>query len=985
MATAHPGYAAALRASRSALDRTQPEAIAVTPLLSAIFFVSGAAGLVFETLWFRRMGLVLGNGVWASSLVLSAFMLGLALGNLLAARYGARVRRPLVAYALLEACIAVAGVAIVWGSPAAAAALAPRLGGWLDAPLLLNALRLAIAFAVLLVPSTAMGATLPLFVGALFQRDRRFGSVLGWLYGWNTLGAVVGAVAGEAFLIGQVGVRGTALVAGAADLLAGAVALSLARGTPSAAPAGPPDTALARPTSWRPIALCAAAWGCGFVLLALEVVWFRFLFLFARPDPLVFAVMLGVVLSGLGLGGLIASAWLRRGGSGGSPAALAFAAGCVVVGVYALFPRALEPIGTVYVGTAGTLWLAAVLTLPSALLSGVLFTAIGAALQREIGGATAATGWLTFANTTGGAVGSLVAGFVLLPGLGIERSLFALALGYGVVGAGLWAAARGAQPARVPWRSAAIPAAALGAALLLFPHGLMGRRYLTIPVERSRQSADFTVKAIREGRTETSILLERRLRGEALDHQLITDGYSMAGTTVSSRRYMGLYAWWPVALAPAPKQALLISFGTGSTARALTATASLERIDVVDISRDILALADLVHPDPRRHPLRDPRVHVHVEDGRFFLQATDRRYDLITGEPPPPKLAGIVNLYTAEYFRLVYDHLAPGGLHTYWLPVHSLTVDDAKAILRAHCSVFADCSLWVGADQDWMLVGSRGARFHRSEAEFRRQWEDPAVGAELREVGIELPEQLGALFLADAETLAAWTRDAAPVTDDFPKRISHHPREASRDDPVFEAWRDAEAAARRFAASAFVRGAWPPGLRERTLAYFPIQAIVNAISTRSGGRELPAEQRLEALRTVLGETPLETLPLWQVGTTRQVLEILGRPAARRRSADELFVLAAGQLAARRYRAAAEAYGRVLAARPADARSRELQLFALCMAGDGERAQQLARRHPVGRPGDAAAAASGRWLREHCDAMARGAGEAPATGPADEPG
>ena len=113
---------------------------------------------------------------------------------------------------------------------------------------------------------------------------------------------------------------------------------------------------------------------------------------------------------------------------------------------------------------------------------------------------------------------------------------------------------------------------------------------------------------------------------------------------------------------------------------------------------------------------RDPRVRVHVEDGRHFLQTTTRRFDLITGEPPPPKIAGVVNLYTREYFQLIYERLEAGGVNTYWLPVHSMTETDAKAILRAYCDVFTDCSLWGGWGLNWMLVGSRDADWARSES-----------------------------------------------------------------------------------------------------------------------------------------------------------------------------------------------------------------------------------------------------------------------------
>src|SRR5690606_11304660 len=201
-------------------------------------------------------------------------------------------------------------------------------------------------------------------------------------------------------------------------------------------------------------------------------------------------------------------------------------------------------------------------------------------------------------------------------------------------------------------------------------------------------------------------------------HQLLTDGYSMAGTSTGGRRYMKLYVWMPVALQPEPKEALLISFGVGSTAKALVDTASLRHIDMVDISREILELADLVYPDPAQHPLRDPRVRLHVEDGRWFLQTTSRRYDLITGEPPPPKMAGVVNLYTRVSVVLVRGWLAPGGIQVCWRPVLEPIEVDARVVLRAYCCVFRCCSLWTGTGLDWMLLGRIGARFTRDEVAF---------------------------------------------------------------------------------------------------------------------------------------------------------------------------------------------------------------------------------------------------------------------------
>jgi hypothetical protein len=147
----------------------------------------------------------------------------------------------------------------------------------------------------------------------------------------------------------------------------------------------------------------------------------------------------------------------------------------------------------------------------------------------------------------------------------------------------------------------------------------------------------------------------------------------------------------------------------------------------------------------------------------------------VTGEPPPPKEASVVNLYTREYFELLHARLRPGGVASYWPPVHALHDDDTKAIIAAFCSAFSDCTLWSGAGLDWILVGTRGARGPASEAEFAAQWSDPKVAAELRDRGLEDPSQLAALFLAGTDDLLRWSAAVEPVTDDHPRRIGADP------------------------------------------------------------------------------------------------------------------------------------------------------------------------------------------------------------------
>ncbi|MFQ5415652.1 MAG: fused MFS/spermidine synthase, partial [Myxococcota bacterium] len=277
----------------------------MTRILCGLFLLSGAAALLFETLWFHQAGLAFGNSVWASALVLSSFMAGLALGNGWMARHGARVRRPVRFYAALEAVIACSGVVLVFVLPLLSEWLAPVFRPFLDRPLILNPLRLASAFALLLLPSTAMGATLPVLVKALLARDPNFGSVLGRLYGWNTLGAVGGAVAGELVLIEWLGVRGTALFAAGLEAVAVVVALALSRslsavGESALAELGPVGERRLSSSARRAL---AAAFGAGAILLAFEIVWFRFMHLFIHSGGLVFSMMLATVLMGIGLGG----------------------------------------------------------------------------------------------------------------------------------------------------------------------------------------------------------------------------------------------------------------------------------------------------------------------------------------------------------------------------------------------------------------------------------------------------------------------------------------------------------------------------------------------------------------------------------------------------------------------------------------------------------------------------------------------------------
>ena len=363
---------------------------------------------------------------------------------------------------------------------------------------------------------------------------------------------------------------------------------------------------------------------------------------------------------------------------------------------------------------------------------------------------------------------------------------------------------------------------------------------------------------------------------------------------------------------------------------------------------------------------------MHVEDGRFFLRAGGQGYDVITAEPPPPHAAGIAGLYSLEYFRLTRSRLAPGGIATHWLPVNQLSLAGARAVVQAFCAAFEDCSLWSGAGYDWMLAGSNGASAP-PEAGFVRLWAEPATGVDLREIGVEYPEQLGALFIADAAQLAEWAADVAPLVDDRPGRLGRGAR--GRRTPR----RTGRCSSRRRARSASARAV------SRCGCGHPACASGRSAGSRGQGvfnRDYEAAARPEALAelwAVLAKTPLVTLPLLQLDSEPRI-----RATARSRHVEGgvhpalAFQLGAAALADRDYEAAARFFAAAREQGNAFHSPRLLRALALGLAG--RRAEALAAALAV--PADGSPAHAGPWRQWLTERLANGSGASggPRAGP-----
>jgi spermidine synthase len=915
----------------------------LTYVIYIIFFLSGASALIFESIWFRSAGLIFGNSVWSAVLVLSGFMAGLALGNFLIARYGHKVKSPVVSYSVLELVIGLTGMCLVLFFPFFESILKPVFRSFLDTPLVLNSLRFGVAFLLILIPTTAMGVTLPVLVKALSSREDTFGLVLGRLYGWNTIGAVAGALANELFLIKALGVRGAGMTAVSFNFLAACLAFGLSKHPHLKTTfflSSENIPASAEPLSGKGRRFLLAAFFAGGILLALEVVWFRFLLLTRSGTSLIFSIMLSTVLAGIGTGGLLSS-WLFSAGPGVHRyVRTAFLiSGIGTIAAYWGFDRVFQsmPATSGSISLQSFISVSVFLMLPVSVVSGVIFPLLGQAVRENYRSETGAAGVLTLSNTLGAMFGSIFAGFFLLPHAGMERSFFILAAAYGI--AAFLVPPSGFQDDKKPRMLSYAAGAVLLVMLLMFPFGMMENTYFNIVAKKIAREKRV---AVRETLAETIFYYRRDIMDEPFYYRLVTNGFSMSATSIEAKRYMKLFVYLPVALHPDVKHALLISYGVGSTAKALTDSKGIERIDIVDISRDILEMSSIVYPDPRDNPLYDKRVRVHIEDGRFFLGQTVQKFDLITAEPPPPRIAGVVNLYTQEYFALIYDRLSEGGMTSYWLPVHSLNDEDTKSIIKAFCNVFADCSLWAGSGLDWVLLGSRNAAGPVSPGLFSRQWNDPLVGPELKEVGFENPGQMGSVFMAAPEDLKELTRNTLPLTDNYPLRLSDRSKPGKTLSPLYAQLMDEKGAMERFRKSTSMQRVWPGPLVGESLLYFRFETpIKNLLASEYRSKE---DYEWDALHSVLTRTSLKTIPLWMMGTTRRELEIAADKVGDKRYASDVELLFTLQeISERNYTAAIQHFEKYFEAAPKDKSVQKypLYLFALCLAGQTEKAGQIA--------------------------------------------
>lgn len=728
--------------------------------LALLFLCSGFSALVYQIVWLRVLALVFGVTVYAASAVLTSFMGGLALGSWLGGRAAERVRRPLVAFALVEVGIGLSALAVpvaldlAQGIYVAVNAQAP------DALPLLTFVRLVCAAAVLLVPTTLMGASLPLVSRHVALLGGAVASRIGILYAANTTGGIAGTLLAGFVLIGGIGVVATTRLAVAVNIGVGLAAFALARtGRLEEANPGAPvrrrgygsTTTLQRGV----LAVLALA---GFAGLALEVVWFRILVLFIPATTYAFTTMLATVLLGIAIGSAWAAARLPR----LADPVRALARVQIATGILAIASMtALVVSYRLGWRTSGMVQACIVAMLPATILMGATFPiALAIWLGNAAGQVGRRVGVLYAVNVCGAVAGALAGGFLLLPFMGSRASLLLLAAVYACAGCLLVAAARGgaagrrtAMAAAVLWVLAAVTLPDIYGAVLERRYG-HGERIM------------FRAEGV-----QTTATVHFQPNGQRV---LYLDGLHQANDSEPMVRVHAEIGHLPMVLHPDPTRALVIGLGGGVTPGAVSVHGTL--VDVVELGASVVAAAPyFAHVNGNL--LARPNVRIRVDDGRNYLLTTPRRYDVLTADIIQPIHAGAGNLYSREYFTLARNVLADGGLMMQWIGHRE--EEHYKRIMRTFLDVFPDATLW--GDGTLMLGSTSPLRFSREA--FDRHLADPDIRYALARVRLDSFEALRARFTAGPDEMRRFVGDGPVLTDDRPI-LEYHRSLASSGPPV---------------------------------------------------------------------------------------------------------------------------------------------------------------------------------------------------------
>ncbi|MFO8006766.1 MAG: fused MFS/spermidine synthase [Candidatus Brocadiia bacterium] len=768
-------------------------------LLLVLFLLSGTAALIYQVVWTHMLHLVFGVTSFAVATVLSSFMAGLALGSLYGGRYVDRSRRPMVVFCCLQ--IGIGGFALAFPLIVEGLSFLYVLvrQHWLTNFYVYSLFRFVMAFGVLLLPTTLMGATLPVLARFFVRRRRKLGSDLGALYSANNCGAVLGALAAGFVLIELLGLLQTSYLAAAVSICVGLAALALHRrhaATPAPQPGAEPPAGESEPEqpTYPRYVLHVVLWVFaleGFTSLAYEVVWTRIL----SASQIVitvyaYSLVVATFVAGLAIGSYLIRRFADRvkdllsllGG-------IEIAIGLTAVALLPLFKESedlfywagvhLQGWGRWTLATAG--WMGALMLVPTTLM-GMTFPLVGKIYTVKLSELGRRVGKVGYLDTVGSIFGAFAGGFVLIPLLGMQKSVLAIA----AINVAIGLAVVLVHPRLRRWRKLLVTgglAVVCAVAWTLVPHDV---QFLAWHMARSglAEGIGYHLLHYEEG-MDATVTVVHLFTGD--QRVVAVNGVDVAGTGRVLETTQSVQAHLPVLLYEAqngrpPRSALTIGLGSGGTSHSLSLHQNLEHIHCVELLDSVRRAAVQYFAMLNHGVFNDPRYRLFIEDARTYVRAARREYDIIMDDSVHPSFQGNASLYSRDFFRDCRRKLSDDGIMSVWMPVFRISADDYRMIFRAFLDVFPHATLWRSnnaINKHMVLVGTREP-LSIDLGKFRQRMAEPAVKADLARVDLEDPYVLLTSLLMDSAALRAYSQAARPHTDYHPYLAYSCPRSFRR-------------------------------------------------------------------------------------------------------------------------------------------------------------------------------------------------------------
>lgn len=755
------------------------------------FLLSGAAGLIYQVAWGKSLGLIFGYTAYAISTVLAVFMGGLAAGSAYIGRLCENHDRPIALYARLEFLVAVTGALSIVGLAGIRLlylAAYPAFGG---SQFLSLGLRFFGAAVVLFIPTFLMGGTFPVLVRGIAQHSSELGQRVSLLYWVNTLGAVGGTLLAGFVLLPAYGLRLTIASAVILNILAALISLKIAKNRTESASITVPQTAkslvIAARAQGSPRFLLFLFGIVGATAFAYEIAWTRLLEIMIGSSTYAFTLMLATFLAGTVIGGAFFQRFVgrRRDISLSTFSRTQICTAVAALFSLVLFPWIASTIPPLLRATHQTFWglllaqfcVSSLTVLPLAVVFGFNFPAMVVLVgggRAEKAGESAIVGKAYAANTLGAIVGAVAAGFWLVSWLGNFR-LVAFTAGVNLLLAiALELRLSPRSVSRLAMNVACLVAAFFvgfsshfnNKSLLSLSAVLYGNSYqghLTLGETAATNDLVFATDGVN-----ASISVLRSDNYVALRINGKTDASSGDARTQLLLGHLG------AALHPAPRRVLIIGFGSGMTASAVSRYPDVERIDCVEIEPAVIRAAPFLEK-LNRGVIDDPRLNLIFDDARNFLLTSRDEYDLIISEPSNPWIAGIATLFTDEFYAAVRRRLAPGGMFVQWVQSYSLAADDLRMVFGTLAPHFSDVTLWRGEGPDLLLLG-RANHFSLQFGRLRSLWKEEGIRKDFEALDVHEPEGFIAYYLLDDPGVRKLAAGSALNTDDRTLLEYHAPR-----------------------------------------------------------------------------------------------------------------------------------------------------------------------------------------------------------------